>query len=146
MQKHKLGFGAGVIVEDGGTASYRKPASFSSAFKVRIADVTGFTVGKGDEKLTKKLKLFGHGTELAAVDVPHGVSEKVEAWFRAHPEFGGRATAQEPSAAAAPAPSAVTPSAVSIADELSKLAGLRDQGVLTDDEFAAQKARLLASG
>ncbi len=31
----------------------------------------------------------------------------------------------------------------SIADELSKLAQLRDQGVLTDDEFAAQKAKLL---
>ncbi len=33
---------------------------------------------------------------------------------------------------------------VSSADELAKLAGLRDSGVLTDDEFAAQKAKLLA--
>ncbi len=32
----------------------------------------------------------------------------------------------------------------SSADELSKLAGLRDQGVITDAEFAAQKAKLLA--
>jgi hypothetical protein len=31
----------------------------------------------------------------------------------------------------------------SIADEISKLAGLRDQGILTEDEFAAQKAKLL---
>lgn len=31
----------------------------------------------------------------------------------------------------------------SVADELAKLAGLRDQGVLSDDEFASQKARLL---
>jgi hypothetical protein len=30
-----------------------------------------------------------------------------------------------------------------IADELKKLAELRDAGVLTDDEFASQKARLL---
>ncbi len=30
------------------------------------------------------------------------------------------------------------------ADELVKLAALRDQGVLTDEEFAAQKAKLLA--
>ena len=30
------------------------------------------------------------------------------------------------------------------ADELAKLAALRDQGVLTDEEFAAQKAKLLA--
>ena len=31
----------------------------------------------------------------------------------------------------------------STADELSKLAALRDQGVLTDEEFAQQKAKLL---
>lgn len=30
------------------------------------------------------------------------------------------------------------------ADEVAKLAALRDKGVLTDDEFAAQKAKLLA--
>ena len=30
------------------------------------------------------------------------------------------------------------------ADELTKLAALRDSGVLTDDEFATQKAKLLA--
>jgi len=31
-----------------------------------------------------------------------------------------------------------------IADELSKLAQLRDQGVLTNDEFNARKALLLS--
>ncbi|MFT6289542.1 MAG: hypothetical protein ACJAR2_000127 [Ilumatobacter sp.] len=30
------------------------------------------------------------------------------------------------------------------ADELAKLAGLRDSGVLSDEEFAAQKSKLLA--
>lgn len=33
---------------------------------------------------------------------------------------------------------------VSVADELAKLAKLRDEGVLTPDEFAAQKSALLA--
>lgn len=33
---------------------------------------------------------------------------------------------------------------VSTADELAKLAGLRDSGVITEEEFAAQKVRLLA--
>ena len=33
---------------------------------------------------------------------------------------------------------------VSAADELAKLAGLHDSGRLTDQEFAAQKAKLLA--
>jgi putative oligomerization/nucleic acid binding protein/phospholipase D-like protein len=34
-------------------------------------------------------------------------------------------------------------SATSAAEELTKLAALRDQGVLTESEFAAQKAKLL---
>ena len=33
---------------------------------------------------------------------------------------------------------------VDTASQLEKLAGLRDQGVITPDEFAAQKAKLLA--
>jgi hypothetical protein len=35
-------------------------------------------------------------------------------------------------------------SGVSSADELTKLSGLRDSGVITDEEFAAQKSKLLA--
>jgi len=37
----------------------------------------------------------------------------------------------------------VSAPAISVADELEKLAHLRDRGVLTEEEFAAQKARLL---
>jgi Short C-terminal domain len=33
--------------------------------------------------------------------------------------------------------------ALDVADQIRKLAELRDRGILTDDEFAAQKARLL---
>lgn len=36
------------------------------------------------------------------------------------------------------------PAAPDVADELTKLAGLRDRGVLTEEEFAAAKAKLLA--
>lgn len=39
--------------------------------------------------------------------------------------------------------SASAPQGVSAADELMKLAALRDQGILTDEEFNAQKAKLL---
>lgn len=39
--------------------------------------------------------------------------------------------------------SASAPQSLSVADELVKLAALRDQGVLTDDEFSLQKAKLL---
>jgi hypothetical protein len=38
----------------------------------------------------------------------------------------------------------VRQAAGSSADELTKLAGLRDSGVITEEEFAAQKAKLLA--
>lgn len=41
---------------------------------------------------------------------------------------------------AAPAPAAEP---VDVADQLQKLAQLKDQGVLTEAEFAAQKAKLL---
>ena len=41
----------------------------------------------------------------------------------------------------APAPAAAAPDLVS---QLKELAALKEQGVLTDAEFAAQKARLLA--
>jgi hypothetical protein len=44
-------------------------------------------------------------------------------------------------------PGAVAPAApvVDLADQLRKLAELRDQGILTEDEFAAQKAKLLGA-
>jgi Protein of unknown function (DUF2510)/Short C-terminal domain/Bacterial PH domain len=51
--------------------------------------------------------------------------------------------AAQPQPAAPPqAPPAPGPG-VDLADQLRKLADLRDQGVLTEEEFAAQKARLL---
>jgi hypothetical protein len=33
---------------------------------------------------------------------------------------------------------------VDVAEELQKFAALRDQGILTEEEFSAQKARLLS--
>ncbi len=52
----------------------------------------------------------------------------------------------EPSADRAPAasPGAPVPGAGSVAQELAKLAELRDAGVLSDAEFSAAKARLLS--
>lgn len=45
---------------------------------------------------------------------------------------------------AAPAPPAA-PTGESVVDQLTKLKGLLDAGVLTQDEFDAQKARILAA-
>jgi Short C-terminal domain len=51
--------------------------------------------------------------------------------------------AQQAAAAAAP-PAAAAP-AVDTTAELQKLADLKAQGILTEEEFAAQKAKILAS-
>ena len=47
---------------------------------------------------------------------------------------------------AAPAPVAAAPAAAapSMIDQLKELGELKDQGILTEDEFTAQKAKLLA--
>jgi hypothetical protein len=44
----------------------------------------------------------------------------------------------------APPPPAPAPAASDLVSQLKELAALKEQGVLTDAEFAAQKARLLA--
>jgi len=44
-----------------------------------------------------------------------------------------------------PTSAAAAPPAVGVAEELRQLAELKNSGVLTDEEFEAQKARLLGS-
>jgi hypothetical protein len=48
-----------------------------------------------------------------------------------------------PGAPQAPAPAPAPP--VDLADQLRKLATLRDEGILSEEEFAAQKAKLLGT-
>jgi Short C-terminal domain len=50
---------------------------------------------------------------------------------------------QQAYAQPAPAPAADAGAGSDMTDELARLAQLRDQGVLTDEEFAAAKAKLL---
>lgn len=56
-----------------------------------------------------------------------------------------QAAAQQAAAAPPPAPAAAPAAAggTDIVAELQKLGALRDQGILSDDEFAAAKAKLL---
>lgn len=54
--------------------------------------------------------------------------------------------AQTAAAQAAPSPPAAAPAQqVDVVAQLKGLAELRDQGVLSDEEFSAQKAKLLSS-
>lgn len=53
---------------------------------------------------------------------------------------------QQPQPEAAPAPAAAAAPAAgpSVIDQLKELGELKSQGILTEEEFAAQKAKLLA--
>lgn len=63
----------------------------------------------------------------------------------------GERWAQQEGAAApqyaepAPAPAAPAPAGDSLIDQLKELGELKAQGILTEEEFAAQKAKLLGS-
>jgi hypothetical protein len=135
--KHKLGFGHGRIIEyeDGSVGYIHTDSLVSQSFRVRIADITGFATTKGHKMLRRNFQILGNGTLLASVEVNHGTAEKLEAWFRSHPQF---------SSGGAPAAPPAPASSGSVADEIAKLGELRKQGLLSDEEFAAQKARLLS--
>lgn len=133
---HRLGITGGTLYDHGdGTVSYRAPGKFLDSFRVRIADVVGFTETRGGKKsLQNTLHIVGLGGEIAFCDINVGTAQRIEEWFRAHTDFGRNN--QQPSSSPAPGP-------VSVADEITKLAQFRDSGVLTDQEFVAQKAKLL---
>lgn len=141
--KYPLGFGAGKILEyPDGTAAYVKSMKSTQAFRVRIVDVTGFSVTKNGKLLEQRLHILGNGSTLAFVDVNRGVSEGIEEWFRAHKLFHGNvatliAYASRPGQRS-------RPNSFDGTDELRKLADFGDQRVLSDNEFQAQIAKLLA--
>ena len=143
-QSHGLGVGKGSIIDQGGgIIEYRQTGKFLPAFKVNVADVTGFSVRKatkqdrknGANALQQVIVLQGGGTELASCAVSYGTAEKIEAWIRSHPSFGSNAVQTAPPSQAA--------ASVDIADQLVKLAQLRDSGVLSPQEFDQAKAKLL---
>lgn len=134
--KHSLGWGNGKIIEhEDGSAGYVPSGSLSQAFRVKITDVTGFSVTKSG-MLTRTFNVLGNGTLLGSAEVNHGTSEKIEAWFRSHPLFGSQQAA---------APTTQTVPSASVADEIKKLGELRSQGLLADEEFAAQRRGCLAA-
>jgi hypothetical protein len=147
--KHGLGFGNGRLVEyEDGTVAYYKGGELTQAFRVPIADVQSFSVVKGGKMLERTLNVMGAGTLLASVSIPHGTAEKIEEWFRRHPLFKDNAPVSLQQMVTAPAADALQNggSDLLIADELRKLAALRDDGILNDSEFNARKQLLLSRG
>jgi Short C-terminal domain len=73
-----------------------------------------------------------------ATAVSNRVSRRQAARWGAQEEYGQQGYAEEPAYAEPPAAPAPDP-----IEQLKQLAELHSQGVLTDEEFAAQKAKLL---
>lgn len=143
---HGLGFGNGSIIDyGGGIIEYRQSGKMLPAFKVNVADVTGFSVRKANRQdrkdgagsMQQVLVLQGNGTEIASCPVNYGTAQKIEDWIRSHPAFRGNAPQSAPEVqtqAAAP----------SLVDELTRLGQLRDSGVLSGAEFEQVKAKLFS--
>src|SRR3954468_19744045 len=87
-QSHGLGFGSGSGSDHGGgIIEYRQTGKLLRAFKVNIADITGFSVGKatkqdkksgGASALQQVFVLQGSGTEIGSCAVNYGTAEKIE--------------------------------------------------------------------
>lgn len=58
-------------------------------------------------------------------------------------KYANQAAEQQAEAAAQAAPAAAAPAEDDLAAQLESLAKLRDQGILTDEEFSAKKAQIL---
>jgi len=76
----------------------------------------------------------------ATTAVVAGTATAVSGGVRRHQE----AKYEQQQAAQAPAPEASPPAEEDTYTQLKKLGELHEQGILTDEEFAAQKAKLLA--
>ena len=70
-----------------------------------------------------------------------GIAAKEQAAYEEQTNPEPAAPPPPPPAAPAPAPAAP----VDVVGQLKGLAELRDQGILTEEEFAAEKAKILAS-
>jgi hypothetical protein len=68
-------------------------------------------------------------------------SQQDQSAYYAQPQYAQPQYAQP----APPAPAAATSGTDDMLEQLKQLGQLRDQGILTDEEFATQKARILGT-
>lgn len=101
------------------------------------------TVTSSRGMMLAKIMINTGGANRIIEDVAKAAAEPIAAVIRERVEAVTRERYRQP----APTPSPQPPPSpgLSLASQLRELAELRDQGVLTSDEFEAQKARLLNS-
>ncbi|MGQ3044574.1 PH domain-containing protein [Brevundimonas aurantiaca] len=93
------------------------------------------------------IRIFASGNRAEISMVPKGLAQGFAEKVRNRISGGGAAKeASETLSNAAPAPTAFVngPGSPDLIDHLERLGALRAQGLLTDEEFTAAKARLLA--
>lgn len=78
-----------------------------------------------------------------ATAVSNRVSRRQAGRWAAQEQQQSQAYPPEPQYQAAPSPPSEVDDGADMIAQLEKLGALRDKGILTDEEFAAQKARLL---
>lgn len=81
-----------------------------------------------------------------ATHVSNNVSRRqANKWAQQEAQQQPQQYAPPPQQYAAPAPAPAAAPQASMVDQLKELAQLKDQGILTEEEFAAQKAKILGS-
>ena len=133
---HRKGFSARLQV---GKGEKRLPISTIAGVQWKPAGglVEGFiqfSVPGGNERRSS----LGSATKNARQDENSVTFNKKQ-----QPAFEEVRTFIETSLARRGQPTAQAPAPIDLADQLGKLAALRDQGILNEAEFAAQKAKLL---
>jgi len=130
------------VVERLGKKTLRRGTLFVSSQRVGVFtkklgghDLTDFAYGlltsvqHKEGMLNGELNILAAGTHLEVHQIPKGEASTLADLIRTH---------QAQSTSPAPAQGSG-----SVADEIAKLAALRDSGALTDEEFATHKATLL---
>ncbi|WP_062207904.1 DUF4429 domain-containing protein [Streptomyces sp. NBRC 109706] len=105
------------------------------------------SIGGGSERRRKSGKAMDPAYDENTVTFKRGMQPAFEAIRDVMRQAVEARVASPPTPPLLPPPAVAEPAAPggvpSIADELAKLAGLRDQGVITQQEFDQAKARLL---
>lgn len=144
-RRRRILVGGMVVLAVGGAAYGAVKLSQKDA--QRIEEHTGASVEElTEEELVAAMKDLGiQSIELTDEDKAALTAEGEQAQVGgATVSYGGQPQAAPAPAQAAPAAQPAPPQeAPSYLEELEKLAALRDQGILTEEEFAAKKAQLL---
>ncbi len=104
-------------------------------------------IGKGNQKMKRRTSILGSAVRTAGrTAIIAGTATAVSGKVAAKQAGAAAGAAAAPPPEAAPAVAEAAPSAGLTAEameQLKKLAELHQAGILTDEEFATQKARIL---